>query len=68
MAAKSDDKFRIFHREDAGKHFITITPVVKNDGYPPKEIELTEGQWNDLKYHFAMGYSDAGDEKLIYVH
>jgi hypothetical protein len=69
MAAKSDDKFELHHKEVDGKHTLIITPSVTNEGYPPKEVEITEGQWNDMKYHFAMGiHTKTGDEKLIYVH
>jgi hypothetical protein len=66
---KSDDKFEVHHREANGKHFIALHPASKNEGYPPKEIEVTEEQWHSLKYHFAMGFCiENDDEKLIYVH
>lgn len=66
---KSDDKFEIHHHEAGGKHFVIIQPGVANEGYPPKEIEVTEDQWHSLKYHFAMGLCfEKQDEKLIYVH
>lgn len=68
MAAKYDDKFTLHHNEVDGVHSLTFAPAVKNEGYPPKTIELTEGQWNDLKYHFVVGYSTPLYEKLIYVY
>jgi hypothetical protein len=68
MVAKSDDKFTLHHKEVDGVHSLTFAPAVKNEGFPPKTIELTEGQWNDLKYNFGVGYFGPEDEKLIYVY
>ncbi len=68
MAAKSDDKFEIHHRIIDGAHVLNIIPAVKNEGFPEKGIEITEGQWNDLRYHFAIALIAPDHEKLIYVH
>jgi hypothetical protein len=69
MAAKSDDKFKIFHKsEKDGNHTLIIHPMVANEGYSPREISITEEQWNALRYHFVIGYSNFGDDKLFYVH
>lgn len=56
MSAKIKSEFQISHRTEDGKHFLTISPSVENEGFKPKEIEVTEDQWHALKYHFAVGY------------
>jgi hypothetical protein len=60
--------FSISHRTEDNKHFITFIPMLENKGYAPKEIEVTEQQWNDLRYHFALGVNDVLNiEKLTYI-
>lgn len=67
--AKPDDKFEVHHTEKDGKHFLHFIPAVKNEGYPPKEVAVTEEQWHALKYHFAVGTNVVtSDEKIVYIY
>ena len=62
------DDFRLHYKKKDEKHFLIVTPIEENQGFLPKEIEITLEQWNDLRYHFAVGIADAvGDTKLAYV-
>lgn len=70
MSAKIKSDFQISHRTEDGKHFLTIAPAVENEGFKPKEIEVTEDQWHALRYHFACGYPNGpGSEpvRLTYI-
>jgi hypothetical protein len=62
MSAKIKTDFEISYNTTDGKHFLTISPSVKNEGFKPKEIEVTEEQWNALRYHFAVGYPSGKDK------
>lgn len=62
MSTQIKSDFQISYKTEDGKHFLTISPSVKNEGYKPKEIEVTEEQWNAIRYHFAVGYP-SGKEK-----
>lgn len=67
--AKPGFDFTLTHRVENGNHFLTVSPSKGNDGYPSKEIEITEGQWNDLRYHFAQAVDDKNKiEKLTYIY
>jgi hypothetical protein len=60
--------FSISHRTEDNKHFITFIPMLENKGYAPKEIEVTEQQRNDLRYHFSVGVNNMKKiEKLAYI-
>lgn len=62
------DKFIIEHFIKDGKHFLRFIPAIKCEGYKPKEVEVTEGQWHELRYHFALGINDQENkEKICYV-
>ncbi len=66
--ASVDDLFRIFHQYKNGKHFLTFSPAIGCEGYPPKEVEVTEEQFNELKYHFVHVFFGPGiNEKFCYV-
>jgi hypothetical protein len=66
MSTEADDKFTITHRIVQGRHTLTFSPTIPNEGYPPKAIFVDEDQWNALKYHFATEV-DKGNSKLVYI-
>ncbi|MXV16864.1 hypothetical protein [Hufsiella ginkgonis] len=60
--------FEIHHKVVDGNHILTFKPEIPNKGYPPTTIEVTEDQWNCLRYHFATGVNDkTGESILAYV-
>lgn len=62
--------FQLLHKEENGTHTLTIIPSKKNHGYPELKLEITEGQWNDIKYHFTTAVDDVGYnrvEKVSYI-
>lgn len=67
MAAKSNGTFFISHKVINGAHHLEFTPAIKNEGFPPKLMEITEGQWNDLRYHFGIAIIGKDHEQLIYI-
>lgn len=50
--------FTITHHQQEEKHFLKFSPSKKVEGYPPKEIEITLEQWNELRYHFMLATID----------
>lgn len=57
--------FTIEHRLIDGTHTLTISPQKKNEGFPPKQIEVTEAQWNELRFHFATGVDDKNKVSIL---
>lgn len=65
---KVQDLFTITYAASGDKHLLTIAPKVSSEGYPPKTIEITAAQWDELKYHFMTGNNDStGVKKLAYI-
>ncbi|RZJ88194.1 MAG: hypothetical protein EOO20_14270 [Chryseobacterium sp.] len=61
-----ETKFTIIHKLIAGKNILTISPEKeKGNNYKPKTIEVTEDQWNELKFHFATGVNDKTKETIL---
>ena len=45
---------------------LTISPAVsEGNNYKPKSIEVTEDQWNELRYHFATGVDDVKHRSIL---
>lgn len=61
--------FYLDHRTKLGNHFIKFIPVIANEGFKPKEIEVSQQQWDELRFHFGIGRHPAveGDEHLCYI-
>jgi hypothetical protein len=65
-APKMETYFEVTHKIIEGKNTLTFQPKHKEDnGYGPKTIEVTEEQWNALKYHFATGVNDTTKESIL---
>lgn len=62
-----EDLFIIQHFVKDGKHYLNFVPKEESEGYPPKEIEVSENQWNQLKFHFGMAQNGKGLDKLCYL-
>lgn len=57
--------FKVTHEEVSFKHLVTFSPVEENEGFPPKTIELTQEQWDALRFHFGIG-QEHKSEHLCY--
>lgn len=63
---KPEFDFQIIHQERDGKHTLIVSPSKVNAGYGPVAIEVTQKQWDDLRFTFATAVSDK-HEKLTYI-
>lgn len=69
-SAQQNSHFEIVHEMIDGRNMVTFTPVkfLVFSGYPPKQIEFTQEQWDALQYHFAKMVNDkTGISKLAYI-
>lgn len=67
--AKPGFDFQILHQERDGVHYLVVSPSVPNEGYGPVIIEITEKQWDELRFHFATAVEDELKmEKLTYIY
>jgi hypothetical protein len=65
---KPQFNFIIEHMNVNDVHHIKFIPAKEAPGYEPKTIEVTENQWNELRYHFMMAYDDKNKiERLSYL-
>jgi hypothetical protein len=65
---KPKDSFKIYLRKDGDKHFMKAVPVVTPNGYDPREIEITQDQFWNLKNQFITAVNDVTNEtKLAYI-
>lgn len=66
--AKSSDLFRVVHKKDGATNIVTFEPATPC-GYEPVSIELTNEQWDALRYGFATMVNDKEKiTKLAYVY
>lgn len=65
---KPQFNFIIEHMVVEGVHHVKFIPSIKSEGYEPKTIEITESQWDNLRYHFMTAINDkSGVERLSYL-
>lgn len=64
---KIHNTFTIHHVVENGKLHLIIAPAEKTEGYDPIQIEVTEFQWNALRFNFMIKQGDPNGTELTYV-
>lgn len=65
---KIHNDFMIYHAKKDGKNIMTIRPATECPEMPQIHIEVTDEQWDTLRYHFATQVNDAeGITRLAYL-
>lgn len=58
--------FEVTHQVVEGKQLLTFSPKhTKGNNFKPKSIEITQDQWNELRYHFATGVNDKTKQSIL---
>lgn len=60
-------EFTISHKQVAGKHLLTIAPSKEAEGWPPKEVEVSQEQWDELRFHFGTAHNDKTGEAILSI-
>jgi hypothetical protein len=62
---KPNFNFTIKHSKKDDKNILTIAPSKPVEGFPEKELEVTQEQWDNLQYHFMKGVDDKTGESTL---
>lgn len=65
---KIETTFKITQIVENGKSHLIISPAVKNEGFDPVQIEVTDFQWDALRFNFMIKTDyDKGETELNYI-